>query len=38
MSGMEGVGGGGRTRELESKLCNWGERVSTPALILEGEM
>ena len=35
MSGMEG---GGRSRELESKLCNWGERVSTPALLLEGEM
>ena len=35
MSGMERGGGG---RELESKLCNWGGRVSSLALILEDEL
>ena len=34
MSGMEGGGG----REWESKLCNWGVRVSSLALILEDEI
>ena len=34
MSGMER----GRGRELESKLCNWGGRVSSLALILEDEI
>ena len=33
MSGMEKGG-----RELESKLCNWGGRVSSLVLILEDEI
>ena len=35
---MSGVGVGGGGGENWSKLCNWRGRISTLALILEGEV